>query len=129
MQLFFRGGKKVWTRPDAAQVGDIVFTGENFGCGSSRQQAVDCFKSLGISAIIAPSFRAIYERNAVNAAFPVLTYDGNTDNLPVKDGEIVLIDLLTGEVKKSDGTSLLNCNPFSEVQMNIFERGGLLAKT
>ncbi len=33
--------------------GDIVITGKNFGCGSSRQQAVDCFVSLGIQAIIA----------------------------------------------------------------------------
>ena len=44
--------------------GDIVITGKNFGSGSSRQQAVDCFISLGVSAVIAESFGAIYERNA-----------------------------------------------------------------
>ena len=56
-----------------ARPGDIIVTGKNFGAGSSRQQAVDCFKSLGISAIIAESFGAIYERNAINAAFPIIT--------------------------------------------------------
>ena len=56
-----------------AQPGDIIITGKNFGCGSSRQQAVDCFASLGIQAIIAESFGAIYERNAINAAFPIIT--------------------------------------------------------
>ena len=56
-----------------AKPGDIIITGKNFGCGSSRQQAVDCFASLGIQAIIAESFGAIYERNAINAAFPVIT--------------------------------------------------------
>ena len=56
-----------------AETGDIVITGKNFGCGSSRQQAVDCFVSLGIQAIIAESFGVIYERNAINAAFPVIT--------------------------------------------------------
>ena len=39
-----------------AKPGDIVVTGKNFGCGSSRQQAVDCFLSLGIQAIVAESF-------------------------------------------------------------------------
>ncbi len=57
-----------------AKAGDIVLTAKNFGAGSSRQQAVDCFKSLGIQCILAESFGAIYERNAINAAFPILTY-------------------------------------------------------
>jgi 3-isopropylmalate/(R)-2-methylmalate dehydratase large subunit len=47
------------------QPGDIVVTGRNFGCGSSRQQAVDCFLALGVSAVVAESFGAIYERNAI----------------------------------------------------------------
>ncbi len=42
-----------------AQPGDIVITGKNFGAGSSRQQAVDCFRSLGVQAILARSFGAI----------------------------------------------------------------------
>ena len=49
-----------------AKPGDIIITAKTFGAGSSRQQAVDCFKSLGISAIIAESFGSIYERNAIN---------------------------------------------------------------
>ena len=49
-----------------AKPGDIVVTGSNFGAGSSRQQAVDCFKSLGVTLIVATSFGAIYERNAIN---------------------------------------------------------------
>ena len=52
-----------------AQAGDMLIAGRNFGAGSSRQQAVDCFKALGVSLILAESFGAIYERNAINAAF------------------------------------------------------------
>jgi 3-isopropylmalate dehydratase small subunit len=52
--------------------GDIIVAGKNFGSGSSRQQAVDCFRALGIQCIIAESFGVIYERNAINAAFPIL---------------------------------------------------------
>jgi homoaconitate hydratase family protein len=55
-----------------AKTGDIIISGKNFGSGSSRQQAVDCFSALGIQAIIAESFGAIYERNAINAAFPII---------------------------------------------------------
>jgi len=56
-----------------AKKGDIVVVGKNFGCGSSRQQAVDCFKSIGISVIIGESFGSIYERNAINNALPILS--------------------------------------------------------
>jgi 3-isopropylmalate dehydratase small subunit len=54
-----------------AKEGDIVVAGKNFGSGSSRQQAVDCFISLGVRCLIAESFGAIYERNAINAALPI----------------------------------------------------------
>ncbi len=66
--------------------GDIVITGKNFGSGSSRQQAVDCFVSLGIQAIVAESFGAIYERNAINAAFPVITCK-NISEMVLKSGD------------------------------------------
>ncbi|MCK5772594.1 MAG: 3-isopropylmalate dehydratase large subunit, partial [Thermoplasmata archaeon] len=55
--------------------GEIVVVGKNFGAGSSRQQAVDCFRSLGVSMILAESFGAIYERNAVNGGMPIMTYE------------------------------------------------------
>ena len=55
--------------------GDIVVTGKNFGAGSSRQQAVDCFISLGVAAIVAESFGAIYKRNAINAGLPIVAAD------------------------------------------------------
>ncbi|MGD9405154.1 MAG: 3-isopropylmalate dehydratase, partial [Anaerolineae bacterium] len=45
-----------------AQPGDILLAGANFGAGSSRQQAVDCFRALGIGAIVAESYGAIYKR-------------------------------------------------------------------
>ena len=84
-----------------AKPGDIVVTGKNFGCGSSRQQAVDCFVSLGIQAIIAESFGAIYERNAINAAFPIITCR-DLPEADLKDGDIIKIDLKTGDDNESE---------------------------
>jgi len=110
-----------------AMPGDIVITGKNFGAGSSRQQAVDCFKSLGISCILAESYGAIYERNAINAAFPILTYDPDIlQELDLEDGQIVEIDLQSGNVVNSANSKSGKVNGFSDVQMNIFLKGGLL---
>lgn len=107
-----------------AQPGDIIVTGKNFGAGSSRQQAVDCFKSLGISLIIAESYGAIYERNAINAGLPILRADlANTD---IQDGEQIRVDFETGKIDRLAGNQSINGEPFSSVQMDIYQRGGLL---
>jgi len=104
--------------------GDILITGKNFGSGSSRQQAVDCFKALGVRAILARSFGAIYERNAINAAFPVLTCP-SLEFLELKTGQEVRIDLLKGEIRNMENGKTLRITPFSEVQMEIYKNGGL----
>jgi homoaconitate hydratase family protein/3-isopropylmalate dehydratase small subunit len=107
-----------------AAPGDIVVTSGNFGAGSSRQQAVDCFKSLGIQAIIARSFGAIYERNAINAGLPVLV--GDLISAGLESGEVITVDFVTGEVKRDRTGEVLRVEPFSETQMAIYLRGGLL---
>ncbi|MBE0679833.1 MAG: 3-isopropylmalate dehydratase large subunit [Bacteroidales bacterium] len=110
-----------------AQPGDIIVAGKNFGSGSSRQQAVDCFVSLGIQAVIARSFGAIYERNAINAAFPVLTY-GSFEKIDLKDGDIISINLLTGDAVNERNGLKTSINPFYDAQYEIYVRGGLLGK-
>ncbi|MGD2295063.1 MAG: aconitase/3-isopropylmalate dehydratase large subunit family protein [Candidatus Aminicenantes bacterium] len=112
--------------PQKAQPGDIVvIAGENFGCGSSRQQAVDCFKSLGVSLIIAKSFGAIYERNAINSGFPVLTAR-DIDKLNLTDGDRVDVDLTSGRIINLSNRMEIFGSPFSVTQLNIYHREGLL---
>jgi len=109
-----------------AEAGDIVITNKNFGAGSSRQQAVDCFKSLGIQAIIAESFGAIYERNAINAGFPILTYE-SLSQLELKQRDKIRIDFEKGKITNLGNGKSLTINPFFDVQMDIYKRDGLLA--
>jgi 3-isopropylmalate dehydratase small subunit len=110
-----------------AQPGDIVFTTKNFGAGSSRQQAVDCFLSLGISAIVAESFGAIYERNAINAAMPILTYKpGQLEDLQLAQGDRVKVDFQSGEVTNLTKGKTVVINKFYDAQMQIYKNGGLL---
>jgi len=110
-----------------AKKGDIVIAGKNFGSGSSRQQAVDCFPSLGISAVVAKSFGAIYERNAINAAFPVLTYN-SLETLDLKDQDTITLNLVTGEIKNERNGKSSKINPFYDAQYEIYKKGGLLGK-
>jgi 3-isopropylmalate/(R)-2-methylmalate dehydratase small subunit len=52
--------------------GDVVFAGDNFGCGSSREHAPIALKAAGASAVVAKSFARIFFRNAINTGLPVL---------------------------------------------------------
>ncbi|MBU1024241.1 homoaconitate hydratase, partial [bacterium] len=106
-----------------AKPGDIVVTGKNFGAGSSRQQAVDCFISLGVNIVVAESFGAIYERNAINGGFPIMNADLVSTDL--KDGDEIEIDLTSGKIKMPSGDEISG-QPFPDVQINIYKKGGLL---
>jgi homoaconitate hydratase family protein/3-isopropylmalate dehydratase small subunit len=110
-----------------AKPGDIIITSKNFGCGSSRQQAVDCFSALGIQAIIAESFGAIYERNAINAAFPVLICK-DLARLDLINGDSINVNLRTGEIENLRNKKTSVAEPFSDVQFEIYQKGGLLGK-
>lgn len=108
---------------ERAEPGDIVVAGENFGAGSSRQQAVDCFLSLGVQAIIAKSFGAIYKRNAINSGLPVLAGE-MPDELENRD--TITVDLESGEVTR-DGDTVVTLEPMSQVQLDIYHAGDLFA--
>ncbi len=104
--------------------GDILITGKNFGAGSSRQQAVDCFINLGISVIIAESFGSIYERNAINAGLPIMT--GTLLHSDFADGDEIEVNFESGEILHVLTNEKYVVQPFAKVQMEIYQRGGLL---
>jgi 3-isopropylmalate/(R)-2-methylmalate dehydratase small subunit len=117
--------------PGKAEDGDILVVGKNFGAGSSRQQAVDCFRSLGIKAILGISFGSIYWRNAINSGMPVLIWPG-AEEITSKDlissEELIEADFVSGKVTNSSrGIELPPIRPFSEVQLDIYRAGGLFA--
>ena len=110
-----------------AQAGDIIIAGENFGAGSSRQQAVDCFRDLGIAVIIAGSFGAIYKRNAINSGFPILSLPALAGLAgQFQDGAELEVDFASGELVL-DGKTALQAQPFSTVQMDVYQAGDIFA--
>ncbi|NLI24831.1 MAG: 3-isopropylmalate dehydratase large subunit [Bacteroidales bacterium] len=108
-----------------ARPGDIIVTGKNFGAGSSRQQAVDCFIALGIQCIVAESFAPIYERNAINAGFPIVSCPGIQET-ELKTGDRIRVNFATGEITNLENNKKIFGTKFSEVQRDIYFRGGIL---
>ncbi|MEA3350098.1 MAG: 3-isopropylmalate dehydratase, partial [Chloroflexota bacterium] len=106
---------------DEMQPNDIIVGGTNWGCGSSREQAVLCLSEAGLGAIVAKSFARIYYRNCLNNALPAIVCPEAVD--AIEDGEIIAIDLAAGEIRCTAGA--FSFPPLPEAVMDIFEAGGL----
>lgn len=113
--------------PRNASKGDILVVGQNFGAGSSRQQAVDCFIALEIQAIIGESFGAIYKRNTINRGLPLMVADSIMfDNESVRTGDMLEIHLTTGKIiNKTRNQEIPGGCKLTEVQLAIYQAGGL----
>ena len=103
------------------QKGDIIVADENFGCGSSREQAPVAIKTAGVSAIVAKSFARIFYRNAINIGLPVIVSD-----IEAKDGDIISIDLSEGTLVNETTGDSETFEPFKEFMLSILEDGGLV---
>lgn len=109
--------------PKQVTQGDYVVGGENFGCGSSREQAPSVLKALGVRAVVAKSFARIFYRNAINIGLPVIV----CRNLPdeVEDGDEMEL-FLTDGVAKANGATY-SCTKLPEYMQQILSQGGLIA--
>ncbi|MCI9163174.1 MAG: 3-isopropylmalate dehydratase [Lachnospiraceae bacterium] len=82
-------------RPElAAQIGqgDILVAGKNFGCGSSREQAPEVVKALGIRCVIAKSFARIFFRNAINNGLLLIEQQDLYDDMEEGDRITVTVN-------------------------------------
>ncbi|MCL0063154.1 3-isopropylmalate dehydratase small subunit [Peptococcaceae bacterium] len=103
--------------------GDFIVAGNNFGCGSSREQAPLAIKNAGISAVIAKSFARIFYRNAINTGLPVVECD--TDK--IEAGDRLEVDLKKGVVRNITKNIEIKTNPLPSVMIKILNDGGLAA--
>ncbi len=111
--------------PDlAARVkpGDCVIAGENFGCGSSREQAPLALKHAGIAAVLAKSFARIFFRNAINVGLPALVCD--TDR--IARGDTIEVDLPGQQIRNLTTGQQIPVEPLAPVMTAILQAGGLV---
>ncbi len=103
--------------------GDIIVAGENFGCGSSREQAPLVLKELGIGAIISKFFARIFFRNAINVGIPVIEHE----EIPEKteEGDELKVDLDEGRVTNLTSGETFDIDPLPDFLLQVVEDGGL----
>jgi 3-isopropylmalate/(R)-2-methylmalate dehydratase small subunit len=112
--------------PSKVQPGDVIIAGDNFGAGSSREQAPTMLKYLGIGAIFAKSFARIFYRNAINIGLPAFTITQEILEAFNTGDEInYTIDLALIENVTSDQQFQLQ--QFPPFFMNILRHGGAIS--
>ena len=104
--------------------GDIIVAGRNFGCGSSREQAVIALKHAGVEAVVAKSFARIFYRNAINLGFPVIV--SGTASTVFKDGDSAVLDMDSGTLSSRDGAKVAAVEQIPAHVKTIVDAGGLV---
>jgi len=106
-----------------AQPGDVVFAGRNFGAGSSREQAAEVLRHLGIACVVAVSFSGIYYRNGFNLGLPLLVCPQATS---VAAGAQVACDLDGARIHDFGSGRTLQCEPVPAHLVALVRDGGLV---
>ncbi len=109
--------------PQKVKPGDYVVGGENFGCGSSREQAPGVLKALGVEAVVAKSFARIFYRNAINIGLPVIVCKELPDD--VETGDEMELNMMEGVVRAKGNT--YSCTKLPPYMQQILNQGGLIA--
>ncbi len=104
------------------QPGDMIVAGENFGCGSSREQAPLAIKSAGVSVVIAHSFARIFFRNAINIGLPLIELSSYT----IETGDALEADITTGIVTNSNNGEEYQGAKMPDVMVKILSENGLV---
>ncbi len=102
--------------------GDVIVAGRNWGCGSSREQAVTTLKYAGVNIIIAESFSRIYFRNCINQGVLPVVCAGL--HAVVKTGDVIEIDQQAHRITAGDRTFVIPA--LSPSVQAILEAGGLV---
>mgnify|MGYP000645240496 CR=1 FL=1 len=101
--------------------GDILVAGRNFGCGSSREQAPEVIKALGIQCVIAKSFARIFFRNSINNGLLLIEQPTLYDD--IKEGDTISV-VMNEHVDYNGKTYPIASLP--ENLMSIIRAGGLV---
>ena len=103
------------------QEGDIIVAGKNFGCGSSREQAPEIVKHLGIRCVIAKSFARIFFRNSINNGLLLIENPDLYDHITEGDEiEVIMNEKITA------GGKDYPIQPLPDNLMDILNAGGLV---
>ena len=103
--------------------GDFVVAGGNFGIGSSREQAAQVLRLLGVEAVIARSFGGIFYRNAYNLGLFALVSE---DVERIEAGQRLEVDPAAGRIINRTTDEALSCESIPAHLRTIVGAGGLV---
>ena len=100
----------------------IIVAGNNFGMGSSREQAPLVIKEAGIVAVLSPQFARIFFRNSFNIGLPLI----ETDTSKIGEADELEIDLDKGMVKNLTKGINLKIKPLPKIMQELLNEGGII---
>jgi len=100
----------------------IIVAGNNFGMGSSREQAPLVIKEAGIVAVLAGEFARIFFRNGFNIGLPLI----QTDTSRIDEHDALEIDLDKGVVKNITKGIDLKIRPLPKFMQDLLSEGGII---
>ena len=100
----------------------IIVAGENFGMGSSREQAPLVIKESGIVCVVAKSFARIFYRNGFNIGLPLI----QADTSKIKEKDTLYIDLDDSLLEDTSQKFTLKLQPLSPVMQKLLADGGIV---
>jgi len=100
----------------------IIVAGENFGMGSSREQAPWVIKEAGIVCIVAKSFARIFYRNAFNIGLPLI----ETDTQSIEEAHTLNIDVDKGDINNLSTRETLKFVPWNNFRKELVVCGGII---
>ncbi|MEI8350368.1 MAG: 3-isopropylmalate dehydratase small subunit [Candidatus Omnitrophota bacterium] len=100
----------------------IIVAGENFGMGSSREQAPWVIKEAGITCIIAKSFARIFYRNAFNIGLPLI----ETDTIALQESDELRIDVDQGILTNQRSKQVVNFVPWNAFRKELVRCSGII---
>jgi len=109
--------------PKKLKCGDVIVGGQNFGCGSSREEAAAAMKEAGIGAVVAPSFGRIYTRNCINVGLPIVVSPGIDEH--VTQGDEIEIDLAEGYIRNLRSGYEARLPPMAPESLRLIQDGGI----
>ena len=102
--------------------GGFIVAGSNFGCGSSREQAVIVAKASGALAIMAKSFARIFFRNAINIGLPVI----ECDTSDISEGDLLSYEPDRGIIVNITTGKTISFKPLPDNMQKILDAGGVI---
>ena len=105
------------------RLGDFVVGGRNFGAGSSREQAPEALRHLGVAALVAVSYAGLFYRNAINLGLPAIVC---AEAGRIRAGDRLRVDPEVGRIENLSTGDLLDCEPIPPHLAQLLRDGGLM---